>query len=469
MIIGIDISKYNLGWQASKAVKPISFVIQRASWSLYKDSGFDALLPEVQKIPIRGAYHYYSSGVSWKSQADLFLSVVKGKGFHFYVVDYEGAYNSLSARTIAEVAEMVKYIKAQTNQRCMVYFSPSIYNDYIKPFGCSNWAHQQDIWIAQYPWTLTQDPGKTSPAIPDGLPWRIWQYGGGDVNFTAGRHAGADYGGGLVGMDLNYFNGTQEEMVAWAGAIVEPTPVVPPVVPPSPAPSSDLYTFSQDNYYPRRGGGPLVLAVSRVRGKADNMTNYSWAALSPLLAKLNPTNKAAVGLIANADWGPTKGVENGYVKWIGLLWPGRNIVKVQEIVNGYGRVNGISVPEVGSVNPFDNPDVVSMVYDYNKTNGWGERTKPVYVPILGGPWWVDMGMLVSVDAQLPKSVKVTGFPGLNVRSSPTTAAPVVRSVATGQSVTIFEVIIGRGGLWGRVDGGYLSLRNNGSNWTRWKI
>lgn len=100
----------------------------------------------MQKIPIRGAYHYYSSGVPWKAQADLFLATTKGKGFHFYCVDYERAYNTLNNRTIAEVAEMVKYIKAQTGLKlkCMVYFSPSIYNESILPYGYDAWNAQQE-------------------------------------------------------------------------------------------------------------------------------------------------------------------------------------------------------------------------------------------------------------------------------------------------------------------------------------
>jgi hypothetical protein len=253
MIIGVDVSKYNLGWNPDKAIESIGFVIQRASWSLYKDEAFDKLLPEVQKIPIRGAYHYYSSGVPWVKQAQLFLEIIKGKGFHFLVVDYERSFNTLSTRTIAEVAEMVKYIRVASGLRCMVYFSPSIYNESIKPYGYGPWAHEQDIWIAQYPWTLTQTPLTSKPNIPDGLPWRIWQYGGGDVNYTAGRHAGADYGGGLVGMDLNYWNGTREEMMTWAGVAQDPAPV-PPVDPPvATDPNALTVTISALNIRPGAG------------------------------------------------------------------------------------------------------------------------------------------------------------------------------------------------------------------------
>ena len=51
-VIGIDVSKYDLGWKAANAVKPISFIIQRASYGIITDEQFAALLPEVQKSPI---------------------------------------------------------------------------------------------------------------------------------------------------------------------------------------------------------------------------------------------------------------------------------------------------------------------------------------------------------------------------------------------------------------------------------
>lgn len=232
-VLGIDVSKWNYGWSYDRAVKPIDFIIQRASWSGYKDDKFDLMLPETQKVGVRGAYHYYSSGVNWKYQADLFLSVVKDKGFHFYVLDYETAYNNLNGRTIAEAAEFVKYVKAQTNKICMFYFSPNVYNNFIKPFGYTNWLNQQEIWEAQYPWTLTQTPPYDSPKLPAGVnSWRMWQFGASDVSFTAGRHAGPDYGQTLQGCDLNYFNGTIDELYSWAGITEQPPIDPPPVDPP---------------------------------------------------------------------------------------------------------------------------------------------------------------------------------------------------------------------------------------------
>jgi GH25 family lysozyme M1 (1,4-beta-N-acetylmuramidase) len=236
--IGVDVSKYNLGWNPDKAIKPIYFVIQRSGYGsqygCYKDESFDVMNIQVQKIPVRGAYWYYSSWINWKKQADFFLNIIKDKNFHFFCIDYERAFNTLNARTIAEVSEFVKYIKAQTNKKCMIYYSPSIYNEFIYPFGYTNWLNQQDSWIAQYPYSLGEIPLATQPSMSSNIKtWKIWQMGGGDVNFTAGRHAGKNYGGGLEGIDLNYFNGTIDELYEWAEVFespIDPPPVIPPII-----------------------------------------------------------------------------------------------------------------------------------------------------------------------------------------------------------------------------------------------
>jgi hypothetical protein len=247
----------------------------------------------------------------------------------------------------------------------------------------------------------------------------------------------------------------------------EPTVPVQPEVTPKIEPAdgpSNLYTFAQNNYWARPGGGPLVLPMSRVRGKADNMSKFLWSALKHELEKLNPTNaKDAIAKISADDWGPTKGLDGKYIKWIGLLWPGRNIVKVSEIIDGYGRVDGVALGSV-SVNAYDNPELVSLVYDYHITNGYGERKRPIYVPIIGGPWWIKMDTLFSVDVQLPKKVKVLA--AMNLRNAP--MGDVIGNQPSGE-VVITGVKLGKGGIWGKVAGGWIALRYKDKNMTDWKI
>ncbi len=262
--------------------------------------------------------------------------------------------------------------------------------------------------------------------------------------------------------------------------------------------ASKLYTFNSLNYFPRPGGGPLTLPMSRTQKLGDNLVRVNWAALKPILARLNPSNAAAVNMIAAPDWGPSKGLDGDAIKWIGLLWPGRNLVQIEEILNGWGRVEGVGMFKTAAAMPDasgdaapivdlptvdltkfnanDNPNLVHMVYDYNQANGYGERSKPVFVPILGGPWWVDMSKLVSVDSLLPKTVKTKGFPRMNVRSGAGVTNPVVTYKYYGESAIIDQVKLAAGGLWGRISGkttgkaeNWIALRYNGTNLTDWKI
>ncbi len=271
-------------------------------------------------------------------------------------------------------------------------------------------------------------------------------------------------------IDVNIFYGTAQDLADYFGTGPAPEPPL----------KTGLYSFASSNYYARPGGGPLTLAMSRQRKLGYNLVRLNWAVLKPVLFKLNPSNAAAVDLIARPDWGPSKGRDGEFLKWIGLLWPGRNVVKIEEVVDGtpdapgwWGRVEGVPLANAGTLNVYDNPDVVHMVYDFHKTNGYCERAKPVYVPILDGTWWVEMNKLVSVDGLLPKVVKIRAAPRLNVRAGPGMDSVVIGFKNYSEGVIIDQVKIGKGGIWGRVAGSspaqWIGLRSNGTNWTDWKI
>ena len=270
-VIGIDVSKYNYGWNPDNALKSIGFVIQRAGYGsqygCYKDEKFDEINLQVQKLPVRGAYWYFSSFVNWKTQADYFLKTTKNLNFHFYCADYETAFNTLNARTIAEVAEFVKYIKSETGKKCLFYFNPNVYKTFIKFYGYTNWLNQQDLWVAQYPYSIGQTPLAIKPSMPNEiLNWKFWQFGGGDVNFTAGRKAGKDYGGGLEGMDLNYFNGDLSQLYDWCGITNIPNPIPDPTPIPDPIPTGGtLVTITVSSLNVRAGAGTSYVLMGSVK------------------------------------------------------------------------------------------------------------------------------------------------------------------------------------------------------------
>ncbi len=241
--LGIDISKYEVKdikdingkvtsivdwWKPEKSTKQIDFVIQRASYGGRRDEYLELMYEESLKIPIRGAYHYFSTGIKWKDQADNFLSCISGKNYHFYMIDYETAYNNLNSTSFAELFEVVNYVKKITNKKVLVYFNPNIYQTYMKPYNVEAIIDNYDIAIAKYPYkpllnlnsfpTLTLSGNRKKGA-------KVWQYGAGDVAGVPGYDEGFAYGSWRHGIDLDIFDGTVEDMRAWAGVDV----IIPPV------------------------------------------------------------------------------------------------------------------------------------------------------------------------------------------------------------------------------------------------
>lgn len=202
---GIDISKYDRSFNPEFVTGQLDFVIQRASYRTTKDELFDQLNVGVQKVPIRGAYHYLNSDTDWKAQADKFISVVAGKGFHFFVCDLEETVNVLSTAFAYMAWQWIHYVEQQSGLKVLLYTSPNVYNLIVRPSESKyniDW-NTVDLWQAQ--WLYVPDPNKNPSTISGRTAgWKIWQYTkSGD---------GYAYGVGRSVVDLDVFNGTVIDM-----------------------------------------------------------------------------------------------------------------------------------------------------------------------------------------------------------------------------------------------------------------
>ena len=216
---GLDISKYDIHYRAS--VRPVDFVIQRASYGLRVDERFERLHNDIQPVPIRGAYHYYNTGVHWQDQAEKFLSVVNGRGYHFLALDYETYYNNLNAKSAAEARRIMAFWHAETGQQVLLYCNPNVYETYLRPYG--DWMAEWPLWISQWHSKWWYQNRATGPRLPKGVSqWAFWQYGG-DYQHPSGLwsvpgyNEGPAWGVQAKHVDLNVFNGTPKELRAWAG------------------------------------------------------------------------------------------------------------------------------------------------------------------------------------------------------------------------------------------------------------
>lgn len=228
---GVDVSKYDKFFRPETATGQLDFAIQRIGYGIFMDEAFDILAEGVMRVPIRGGYHYLSSGVSWQAQADVFLKNVEGFDYHFFVCDFEGYYNKLSLVFAYEAYRWIQYIANHTKKKVLLYTNPSHYDEYIAPSAKEfkiNWD-AVDLWLGQY-W-FTPDPNK-QPGLPKSRKsWNLWQYtsNGDGTKYGMARSAACD---------LNVFNGSVADMRAWLG--LGNSPVPPPPVP-QPYPKIQLH------------------------------------------------------------------------------------------------------------------------------------------------------------------------------------------------------------------------------------
>ncbi len=205
---GIDISKWNSTFEPSaNPPLPIDFVIQRLSYAGREDERVAEINTGVQQVGIRGAYHYFSSGVTWRQQADLFINLADTYGpFHFLTLDFEKAYNKQSAGFALDAKQWIDYVAQETGKKVLLYTNPSTYREWLMPY--TNWMTKYPLWIAQYYYfpSHTKNPNMTGMDRTD---WNIYQY--------TSRGSGSAYGVGSASVDLNVYNDTVEEMKIWLG------------------------------------------------------------------------------------------------------------------------------------------------------------------------------------------------------------------------------------------------------------
>ena len=205
---GIDISKWQVTFDASVNPDDIQFVVMRASVGIMADPIFDQLYESIQPVPIRGAYHYFRSEWGWKEQADKFVELVKDTNLHYFALDVETADNVRSKKFCDDAKRWIDYVAKKTGKKVILYTNPIIYSTWLKPYG--NWMKNYPLWLAQY-W-FEPDRDKT-PGLPEGVTeWSFWQYS------ADGNNLGDVYGVGSRSIDLDVFNGTEAELRKFVGA-----------------------------------------------------------------------------------------------------------------------------------------------------------------------------------------------------------------------------------------------------------
>lgn len=204
---GVDVSSWQgaIDWDAV-ANTDVRFAIARVSDGSYADSRFSANWSEMSRVGlVRGAYQYFRAGQSAASQADRMIDAVRDlqAGDLAPVIDVETADGQSGSTVVAKVREWLDRVEAGTGRTPIVYAASGFWNTLPGTSGFDRYP----LWVANY--------GVECPSMPEPWgDWTMWQQG------DDGRVPGIS-----GNVDVDVFQGTEEDLARFAGRPSEPLAV----------------------------------------------------------------------------------------------------------------------------------------------------------------------------------------------------------------------------------------------------
>ncbi len=239
MVSGIDVSYYqgSIDWQSVKDAGT-AFAFARATYGTTKvDPQFSVNWQVMKNAGVtRGAYHFFVASEDALDQANLFINTVGSlsSGDLPPVLDVEAG-SGTSGSLVNDVQIWLSAVEQKLGLTPMIYTAPSYWNEYMNAdFG------KYPLWVAEY--------GVTTPKSVKGWSgWTFWQHS------QSGSVAGIE---GTV--DLDYFNGSLSELLAFAngspGVSVSET---------TEQPSAQLNTQTNNQTYTVQSGDTLSTIAER--------------------------------------------------------------------------------------------------------------------------------------------------------------------------------------------------------------
>ena len=212
---GVDVSRWQgtIDWPAVKQ-GGISFAGIRATiGDFFTDDKFDENWQGTKDAGIfRSAYHVLRPDMDAVAQIAHFESVVEGSGDLPHVLDVELIGNQPDSVIQDRTFECLQEMEARFGRKPLVYTADWFWTPHI---GDQPWVDDYDLWVAHYYWPQVQ-----TPKIPAGwMVWKIWQHS------NRGRVAGIQ-----GNADINFFGGTMEDLIAYAGGSTPPEPPPDPEI-----------------------------------------------------------------------------------------------------------------------------------------------------------------------------------------------------------------------------------------------
>jgi lysozyme len=213
---GIDVSFWQdnngtpqkINWSKAHQAGAV-FAFIKASESNFTDEDFGYnWIGAKQAGLLRGAYHFYNYTQPPEAQADYFINLLKNDwGELPPALDLEERSQWAwpgAAAVKTGVQTFLQRVEAACGRKPLFYTNPNMILYMIPPIP--EWLKAYPLWIANYT--------SGSPLIAPWSTWTFWQY-----SQTGDGYA---YGMESPNLDLDYFNGTEEELRKFANVVATP-------------------------------------------------------------------------------------------------------------------------------------------------------------------------------------------------------------------------------------------------------
>lgn len=199
-VSGIDVSRWQgvIQWEQVAAAGHRFAVVRATIGDTYTDPRFFANWDGARDAGLLvSAYHVITPKVSAEAQMTAFFNVLDDRISDLpLVVDVERDDGVEPAKITQCVRDCLREIEVREARRPIIYTARWYWNRFIQ--SSKEWQ-AYDLWVASY---------TSEPLLPrDWSSWRFWQY----------SQSGRVPGSGSRSTDLNWFAGTEDDLLTYAG------------------------------------------------------------------------------------------------------------------------------------------------------------------------------------------------------------------------------------------------------------
>lgn len=221
-LLGIDVSKWQgiMNWEKALVNGGAKFALIRAGFAgsspgIYEDSQFERNSNLAPLYLPTGFYWFFRPTTDPIIQANFFCNLIKEKAWEIRpVIDVEVADNVTPHNLRIAIESFVKRVEYHLNVKPqIVYTRTTFWNPYVED---SDFWETLDLFIARYDETLTHPWGDNQFKPRDWNDWRFWQF--------SCKGDGSAFGAESMSIDLDYFNGLEEDFEEYIEGEVPPPP-----------------------------------------------------------------------------------------------------------------------------------------------------------------------------------------------------------------------------------------------------